>query len=60
MSTDGTPTDPQPDPDAPVSPDEAIRALGFDPTQVQAVVLTPTSAVAVAIDYPEPYVKPEA
>lgn len=42
------------------TPDEAMRALGFDPVLVQAVILTPTSAVAIAADYPEPYVLPEA
>ena len=60
MSEDVTPTDPQPEPAAPVSPDAAIRSLGFDPDLVQAVVLTPTSAVAVSSDYPEPYIAPEA
>jgi hypothetical protein len=42
------------------APREAIRALGFDPDRVQAVVLTPTSVVAIAADYPEPYIRPEA
>lgn len=42
------------------SPDDAIRALGFDPATVRAVILTPTSVVAIAADYPEPYVLPEA
>lgn len=42
------------------TPDDAMRALGFDPATVQAVILTPTSAVAIAADYPEPYVLPEA
>ena len=50
------PEDPVPEP---YTPDRAIRALGFDPEQIQAVVLTPTSAVAIAADYPEPYVQPE-
>lgn len=40
------------------TPAGAIRALGFDPGAVQAVILTPTSAVAIAADYPEPYVMP--
>lgn len=48
------------DPPLVATPDDAIRALGFDPDLVQAVILTPTSAVAIAADYPEPYVPPEA
>jgi len=44
--------------DGPVLMD-AMRALGFDPALVAAVVLTPTSAVAIAADYPQPYVPPE-
>lgn len=42
------------------SPREAIGDLGFDPATVQTVILTPTSAVAIAADYPEPYIPPEA
>jgi len=38
---------------------DAMRSLGFDPSLVQAVVLTPTSAVAISADYPQPYVPPE-
>jgi len=38
---------------------DAMRSLGFDPALTQAVVLTPTSAVAIAVDYPQPYVLPE-
>jgi len=38
---------------------DAMRSLGFDPTLTQAVVLTPTSAVAISADYPQPYVPPE-
>lgn len=49
-----------PVPPASSTPDDAMRALGFDPALVQAVILTPTSAVAIAIDYPEPYTPPEA
>jgi hypothetical protein len=37
----------------------AMRSLGFDPALVAAVVLTPTSAVAISADYPQPYVPPE-
>jgi len=48
-----TPTDP------PVLMD-AMRTLGFDPDLVAAVVLTSTSAVAIAANYPQPYVRPEA
>ncbi|MBE9924421.1 hypothetical protein G8C93_00755 [Cellulosimicrobium cellulans] len=39
------------------SPDAAIRALGFDPALIQSLVITPTSAVAVAADYPDPHVE---
>lgn len=38
---------------------DAIRALGFDPALVQSVIITPTSAVGISIDYPEPYVAPQ-
>ncbi len=44
-------TAPIPEPDR----REHIRGLGFDPDQVQAVVVTATAAVAIAADYPEPY-----
>lgn len=44
---------------ATATPDEAIRALGFDPETVRAVVVTPTTAIAVAVDYPEPHISPE-
>jgi len=43
-----------------VTPDDAMRALGFDPDLVQTVIITATSVVAIATDYPEPYVLPEA
>lgn len=49
-------------PDVPLptrSPREAITDLGFDPDLVQAVILTADSAVAIAADYPEPYVQPQ-
>jgi hypothetical protein len=36
-----------------------VRGVGFDPAAVQAVILTPTSAVAVDSDYPEPYIPPQ-
>lgn len=39
---------------------DALVALGFDPTTVQAVILTPTSAVAISTEYVEPYTPPEA
>lgn len=42
------------------TPVEAIRALGFDPEQVQAVIVTAGSAVAIDAVYPEPYNPPEA
>lgn len=41
------------------TPADAMVSLGFDPALVQAVVVTPTSAIAVAVDYPEPYIAPE-
>lgn len=39
-------------------PRETIRDLGFDPDLVQAVVLTTSTAVAIAADYPEPHTPP--
>jgi len=53
---------PEPLPETPTDPPvlmDAMRSLGFDPSLVQAVVLTPTSAVAISVDYPQPYVPPE-
>ncbi|MFD4992824.1 hypothetical protein ACFWH7_04375 [Cellulosimicrobium cellulans] len=53
-----TPPDPlliEPAPDR--SPDAAIRALGFDPAAIQSLVVTPTTVVAVAADYPDPHVE---
>lgn len=41
------------------TPAEAIVDLGFDPDAVRAIVVTPTSAIAIAVDYPEPYVAPK-
>ena len=38
---------------------DAMRSLGFDHALVAAVVLTPTSAVAISADYPQPYTPPE-
>lgn len=35
------------------------QLLGFDPESTQAVVMTPNSAVAIAIDYPEPRTQPD-
>ncbi len=52
MST--TPVEPQD-----MDPEVAMRSLGFDPAQVQTVVLTATSVTAVAVDYPEPYTPPQ-
>lgn len=49
---------PPSDPMTATSPADAIRALGFDLAAVQAVVITPTTAVAIATDYPEPYTPP--
>lgn len=46
-----------PTPDRP-APADVIRSLGFDPATVRAVILTPSTAVAIAADYPEPYVPP--
>ncbi|MFC8732188.1 hypothetical protein ACFT5B_07000 [Luteimicrobium sp. NPDC057192] len=48
-----TPTEPTPV-DNTTPPGDVLRALGFDPAAVQAVILTPTSVVAVAADYPDP------
>ena len=42
------------------TPEAAMRALGFDPTPVQTVIITAGAAVGIAIDYPEPYIPPEA
>lgn len=59
-------TDPPADtPETPAEPGvlsypDLLRALGFDPDRVQAVVVTPTSAIAIGTDYPEPYTPPEA
>ena len=39
---------------------DLLAALGFDAARVQAVILTPTSAHAISVDYPEPYTPPEA
>lgn len=48
-----------PDPVAPaLDPAGVIRAAGFDPDTVRAVVVTPWSVVAIADAYPEPYVPP--
>lgn len=52
-------------PEAPAEPGalsypDLLVALGFDPNAVQAVILTPTSATAIAADYPEPHTPPEA
>ena len=63
---DEPPTDAlDPAPETPAEPGvlsypDLLTALGFDPERVQAVVLTPTSAHAIATDYPEPYTPPEA
>lgn len=41
------------------SRDDVVRALGFDPAAVKAVIVTESSVVAIAVDYPEPTVKPD-
>jgi hypothetical protein len=40
--------------DSSTAPVDVMTALGFDATTVQAIVITPTSVVAVAADYPDP------
>ena len=45
--------------DGQTPPGDVIRAMGFDLDQVQAVVLTAASAVAIAADYPEPINPPQ-
>ncbi|GMA22294.1 hypothetical protein GCM10025864_44590 [Luteimicrobium album] len=46
-------TDPTPV-DNTTPPVDVLRALGFDPDTVRSVVITSTSVVAVAADYPDP------
>ncbi|MFE6228900.1 hypothetical protein [Cellulosimicrobium sp. NPDC057862] len=46
------------DPSTP--PSDVIRALGYDPDEIQSVVITATHVVAVAADYPEPQTLEEA
>lgn len=43
------------------SPDPmtVIESAGFDPSQVKAIIVTPTSITAISLDYPEPHVQPE-
>ena len=44
------------------SPDDvaaAMELLGFDPTAVQAVVLTAEAAVGISTEYPEPLDPPQ-
>ena len=60
---DETPETPDPPPD-PVevdvsNHDAVLRALGFDPTKVRAVVLTRTGRLAIAADYPPTEHDPE-
>ncbi|GAA1995619.1 hypothetical protein GCM10009718_36980 [Isoptericola halotolerans] len=51
---------PQPPVEVDVSDHDAVlRALGFDPDQVQAVVLTRTGRLAIAADYPPTEHDPE-
>lgn len=38
---------------------EAMQILGFDPSQVRTVIVTPDTVVAIAADYPEPLTAPE-
>lgn len=51
---------PDGEPDVPATPPFAqiLEALGL-PADARAVVITPTSAVAIAADYPEPHTMPE-
>lgn len=43
-----------------ISYPDLLRALGFNPDDVQAVVVTPVAAYAITPDYPEPTNPPEA
>ena len=57
------PPDDDQEPDEPTGPtvppfEEIAAALGL-PTDARAVVITPTTAVAIAADYPEPHTIPE-
>lgn len=53
------PPDPPPErPDWTLARGDMVRALGLDPETVQTVIITATSVVAIADDYPEPYVQP--
>ncbi len=57
MSQDPAPltnVGPQHDPGTPLSFAEILAALGL-PADARAVVITPTTAHAIAADYPEPY-----
>lgn len=55
------PPDPAPQEPIPVDPStppaDVIRALGYDPDHIQSLVVTSTSVVAVAADYPDPHVE---
>jgi hypothetical protein len=57
-----------PDPSAaapPAAPEDRtprglMRHAGYDPDVVKAVLITGDAVIAIAADYPEPYVPPEA
>ncbi len=52
--------EPEPTPEPAPTPTfhEILAALGV-PADAKALVLTPTSVVAIAADYPEPHTTPE-
>lgn len=52
------PTVPEPPAQTPTF-EEIAAALGL-PTDARAVVITPTTAVAITADYPEPHPMPES
>lgn len=53
------PPDPPLRPDWSVARGDMVRDLGLDPDAVQTVIITATSVVAIAVDYPEPYIPPQ-
>lgn len=65
--TEPVPDTETPAPEAPPDPVEVdvsdnaavMRAIGFDPDQVRAVVLTRTGRLAIAVDYPPTEYDPE-
>jgi hypothetical protein len=50
---------PEPDVDGPPLPVDVIRALGYEPDAVQALIITADSVVAVDAQYPEPLTRQE-